>query len=212
MFVRFSRPRDNNDELSESDDEEETDEAFARRMSFRPIDNETIRVVGRIRSLTKRTNFDHYRDFEILQNSIDDLIRLQRLELFTEQHLRNIVRSLKIHRAFRSEVQALSFVQSRLPAREVHRTQQENAANVFDLWRQRERRARADSKDSLEEENQQNEVHSETNSSSASKVKKMARDIDTKTVFTTSHNVQQVVHDSLPTSLLKLKKDEKKVL
>ena len=51
-FLPF-RPDDGGSEDNDDDDDEETDESLARRLGFRPIDNETLRVINRIRSLTK---------------------------------------------------------------------------------------------------------------------------------------------------------------
>ena len=79
----------------------------------------------------------------------------------------------------------------------------ENNSNVFDIWRERERRARLDSKDSLEDEGQNSSghqlrdvveinhptppIHSFSNyTNGTSKVKQMARHIDTRSVSSRS--------------------------
>jgi len=73
----FFRP-DGDDSEDEGDDDE-TDESLARRLGFRPIDNETLRIINRLRSLTDRRSFDR-RDFENVQYLIEELIRIQHLE------------------------------------------------------------------------------------------------------------------------------------
>ena len=141
---------------------------------------------------------------------IDELIRLQHLENSSEEQLSNIIQYLKLHRILRTKGQALLFIQDRLPQR-IIRSHQENNSNVFDIWRERERRARLDSKDSLEDEGQQirdntdnnqptSTVTFATNTTGASKVKQMARNIDTKS--TSSRKDEQMRSSSpSPTNL-----------
>ncbi|CAF4655787.1 unnamed protein product, partial [Rotaria magnacalcarata] len=57
---------DGSEDNEDDDDENETDESLARRLGFRPIDNETIRTLGRLRRLTNKQSFDR-RDFENVQ-------------------------------------------------------------------------------------------------------------------------------------------------
>lgn len=172
-------------------------------MGFRPIDGETLRTIARLRNLTRRRPFDQ-RDMSHLQHSIDELIRLQRLENVSFEQLEKVIRYLKIYRAFRSKSRALSFIKDRLPRRSIPRDQNESNSNVFNLWRERERRARLDSKDSLEDEGQSaggqqlrdvTEINHPTppvnltnQSNGRSRVKQMARDIDTRTVPTRSND------------------------
>ena len=191
-FVFIFRPNDNDSEEENDDDDDdidnETDENLARRLGFRPIDNETIRVIGRLRSLTNRQSFDR-RDFDNVQYLIDELIRLQHLENSSQEQLLKIIHYLKLHRILRTKGQALLFIQDRLPQR-IIRSNNDNNSNVFNIWRERERRARLDSKDSLEDEGQQirdntdnnNPTSSSAHSNGTSKVKQMARNIDTKSI------------------------------
>ncbi|CAF0993811.1 unnamed protein product [Rotaria magnacalcarata] len=188
------KPNDDDDgseDNEDDDDENETDESLARRLGFRPIDNETIRTLGRLRRLTNKQSFDR-RDFENVQYLIDELIRLQHLENSSEEQLQKIINRLKLHRVLRTKSHALQFIQDRLPQRIV-RPSNETSSNVFDIWRERERRARLDSKDSLEEEGQSSNRHQSrenldanpstspvTNSNNKSKVKQMAENIDTR--------------------------------
>ncbi|CAF2412476.1 unnamed protein product [Rotaria sp. Silwood2] len=193
-----NNPRRPNDDGSgdngDDEDENETDESLVRRLGFRPIDNEIIRLIGRIRRLTNKQSFDQ-RDFENMQYLIDELIRLQHLENSSQEHLEKIIHHLKLYRVLRSKSHALQFIQDRLPRRTT-KSNNDNNSNVFDIWRERERRARLDSKDSLEDEGQnisgqQSQdkiefnystsptIHS-NNSNNKSKVKQMARHIDTK--------------------------------
>ncbi|CAF3701794.1 unnamed protein product, partial [Rotaria sordida] len=193
-----NNPRRPNDDGSgdneDDDDENETDESLARRLGFRPIDNDVLRVIGRIRRLTNKKSFDK-QDFENIQYLIDELISLQRLENSSEEHLKKIIHYLKLYRILRTKSHALQFIQERLPQRTV-RSNNENNSNVFNIWRERERRARIDSKDSLEDEGQNTNgqqsqdridlnystssiIHS-NNSTNKSKVKQMAKHIDTR--------------------------------
>ncbi|CAF0923296.1 unnamed protein product [Adineta steineri] len=197
------RPNGNDDsgdnEDDDNDNDNETDENIARRLGFRPIDNETVRVIGRLRRLTSRQSFDR-RDFENVQHSIDDLIRLQHLENSPPEQLEKIVHYLKLNRILRTKPQALAFIQERLPRRNQRSHSNNNSdsnSNVFDLWRERERRARLDSKDSLEDDTQNSTgqqllrdvsevnhptplVTLTTHTLNATKVKQMAKNIDTK--------------------------------
>jgi hypothetical protein len=191
---RFFRPDDGGsaDNDDDDDDDDETDENLARRLDFRPIDNETLRVINRLRSVTKRKSFDQ-QDFENVQYLIEELIRIQHLENSSQDQLEKIVHYLKLHRILHSKSRALLFIQERLPRRP-NRPNNENNSNVFDIWRERERRARLDSKDSLEDEGQNsneqqyrevieiNHPTSSIHSNGTSKVKQMARHIDTRSV------------------------------
>ncbi len=179
----FSFRPDGDDSEDEGDDDE-TDESLARRLGFRPIDNETLRIINRLRSLTDRRSFDR-RDFENVQYLIEELIRIQHLENSSQEQLEKIIDYLKLHRILRTKSNALTFIQERLP----RHTNRSNNENVFDIWRERERRARLDSKDSLEDEGQNsngNQFREETNhptsnnSNGTTKVKQMAKHIDTK--------------------------------
>lgn len=189
------RPGGNGGTDDNDDDENESDENIARRLGFRPIDSETVRVVGRLRRLTSKQSFDR-RDLESAQHLIDELIHLQHLENCSHEQLEKIVHHLKLHRILRTRAQALAFIQERLPRRYA-RPANDNGSNVFDIWRERERRARLDSKDSLEDDTQTSngqplrdvtEINrpssasaNQSNSShSASRVKQMARHIDTR--------------------------------
>ena len=188
-----SRPADQSDE-----DGDETDEELARRSGFYPIDSETIRTIGRLRSITAKRSFDRL-DLENLEYLTDELIRLQHLENYSQERLEQVVHHLRLHRPLGNVSQAVTFMQERLPRR-ASRAQQDANSNVFDLWRERERRARLDSKDSLEEEGvgqnpsgQQLRDVTEINHptppvmlANKSKVKQMARDIDTRSVPTRS--------------------------
>jgi hypothetical protein len=189
------RPDDGDSEDNDDDDDDDvTDENLARLLGFRPIDNETLRLINRLRSLTNRQSFDR-RDFENVQYLIDELIRIQHLENSSQEQLEKIIHHLKLHRILRTKSHALAFIQERLPRR-TNRINNENNSNVFDIWRERERRARLDSKDSLEDEGQNSNgqqhrditennrptppVTLSSNSNGTSKVKQMARHIDTK--------------------------------
>lgn len=207
MLSFSSRPDDggsgdNEDDDDDDDDDNETDENIARQLGFRPIDNETIRIIGRLRSLTNRQSFDR-RDIDSLEFLIDELVRLQHLETSSQEKLEKIVHHLKLHRPLRTKSNALIFIQDRLPRRSTIRSNNENNSNVFDIWRERERRSRLDSKDSLEEEGQNSNGQqlrdvSEINhptppvnfSTGTSKVKQMARNIDTRS--TTSRTGEHV--------------------
>lgn len=192
VLIALSRPPDDpNDDEAEDEGDQETDESLARRLGFRPIDNETIRTIGRLRSLTNQPSFDR-RDLENIEYLLDELIRLQHLENFTVEQLELIIHHLKLHRPFQTRSRALAMIQDRLPRRPVH-SESESNPNVFDIWRERERRARLDSKDSLEEEGMINtgqqlrdvtEINHPTPpvvvSNGKSRVKQMARDIDTR--------------------------------
>ena len=194
----FCRPPDdnNNNDNDDDDGDRETDESLARRLGFRPIDNETIRTVGRLRSLTDQQSFTR-RDIENLQYLLDELVRIQHLENFTVEQLELIVHLLRLHRPLRSRAEALVFLQDRLPRRET-RPPNDSNPNVFNIWRQRERRARLDSKDSLEDEANDTsgqQLHDVTeinhptppiivSSNGRSRVRQMARDIDTRSVST----------------------------
>jgi len=201
MFLKYFycfRPDDGGSEDSDDDDDDdETDENLARRLGFRPIDNETLRIINRLRSLTNRKSFDR-RDFENVQYLIDELIRVQHLENNSQDQLEKIIHHLKLHRILRTKSHALTFIQERLPQRIIRSNNNNNNSNVFDIWRERERRARLDSKDSLEDEGQNSngqqfrdvtEINHPTppvilssNSNGTSKVKQMARHIDTRSI------------------------------
>ena len=183
---RNQHTNNNND-----DEDDESDENFARRLGFRSIDSETLRTVHRLRNLANRSSSSQ-RDLDDLQYLIDELVRLQHLENFSQEQLENFVDVLKLDRIFQNKSQALSFIQDRFPRR-FSRANQETSSNVFNLWRERERRRRHDSTDSLEDEGANNRDQNET---SQSKVKQMARNIDTKRTdeqFTTSDNVRTEV-------------------
>jgi hypothetical protein len=161
------------------------------------LDDETIRTIGRLRRLTNKPFFDR-RDFENLQSLLDELIQHQHLENFSRSQLKRIVHSLRLHRPLRTKARAFTFLQERIPRRAVKynviSTHSVNNGSVFDIWRERERRSRLDSKDSLEDDGQHlrevNEINHPTPSvfvshattNVASKVKQMAKDIDTKSV------------------------------
>ena len=161
------------------------------------MDDETIRTIGRLRRLTNKQFFDR-RDFENLQSLLDELIQHQHLENFSRPQLKRIVHSLRLHRPLRTKSRAFTFLQERIPHRAVKynviSTHSVNNGSVFDIWRERERRSRLDSKDSLEDDGQHlREVHevnyptppvfvSHATTNVASKVKQMAKDIDTKSV------------------------------
>lgn len=190
FFFDF-RPDDDDSEDNDDGDDEESDENLARRLGFRPIDNETLRIINRLRSLTNRQSFDR-RDFDNVQYLIDELIRVQQLENSSQQQLVSLVRAFKLHRILRTRARALAFIEERLPRRS-NRNRQEHSSNVFDVWRERERRSRLDSKDSLEDEGANTnehqfreviEVHhsnpSTSYSNGTSKVRQMAKNIDTR--------------------------------
>ena len=194
---------DDDDDDDDYDDDDETDESIARRLGFVPLNSTTINIVGRLRNLTTKKSFDQ-RDFETFQTLLDELIRLQHLENYSKQQLEQVIHLLKLHRPLRSKSHALIFLQERIPRRAVKynviSSNHENHSNVFNIWRERERRARLDSKDSLEDDGQNLggqqlrdvlEINhptppillSMTTSSSptvTTKVKQMAKDIDTR--------------------------------
>ncbi|CAF2103321.1 unnamed protein product [Rotaria magnacalcarata] len=202
---------DDNDDDNDADDDEdhddESDENIARRLGFLRIDNETIHIIGRLRNLTNKQSFDR-RDFETLQSLTDELIQIQHLENSSKYQLKQIVRYLKLYRPLSTKSHALVFIQERIPRRAVKynviAANHENGHNVFDIWRERERHARLDSKDSLEDDIQNSsgqqlrdvtEINHPTppilllsthssNSSLTSKVKQMARNIDTRSTST----------------------------
>ncbi|UJR27996.1 hypothetical protein I4U23_009254 [Adineta vaga] len=194
---------DDKDHSDEGDTDDESDEMIARRLGFIPLDNETVNLIGRLRHLSNKQLFDR-RDFEVLQSLIDELIRLQHLETFSKEQLKRVIHYLKLYRPLQTRSRALIFLQERIPRRAVKynviSAKAEKNSNVFNIWRERERRARLDSKDSLEEEGQNTsgqlrdviEINnptppillSTTYSSTpqvTSKVKQMAKDIDTRT-------------------------------
>lgn len=201
---------EDNADRSENEDDDESDEEIARRLNFLPLDSATINVVGRLRHLTTKKSFDQH-DFELFQSLIDELIRLQHFENFTREQLKEIVHQLKLYRPLRNKSRAFIFLQERIPRRAVKYQviasdhSHPNNANVFNIWRERERRARLDSRDSLEDEGQSlggqqlrdvveinhptPPIFISTTSSSPSistKVKQMAKDIDTRSTFTRS--------------------------
>ncbi|CAF0885596.1 unnamed protein product [Rotaria sordida] len=200
---------DDDDDNNNDYDDNESDENIARRLGFLPINNETIRIINRLRNLTNKQTFDR-RDFEILQTLIDELIHIQHLENSSKQQLKQIIRYLKLYRPLQTKSRALIFIQERIPRRAVKYNvisiNNENHNNVFDIWRERERRARLDSKDSLEDDGQSStgqqlrdvieinhptppiilSTNSNTNSIVTSKVKQMARNIDTRTTTSRS--------------------------
>ena len=194
MRIVTFRPDD--DGSDDDDDSNETDENIARRLNFRPIDNETIRLINRLRSLTRRRSFDR-RDLDSVEFLIDELIRVQRLELFSTEQLEQLVVRLKLHRPLEGKSQALQFMHNRLRDRPT-RPGTESNIHVFNTSHERQRRARLDSKDSLEEEGHDSSGHqlrdvTEINhptppvvlsnpSSSRSRVKQMARDIDKRSI------------------------------
>lgn len=194
----------------EDDDGDESDEEIARRLNFLPLDSATINVVGRLRHLTNKKSFDQH-DFEIFQSLIDELIRLQHLENFTREQLKEIIHQLKLYRPLRNKSRAFIFLEERIPRRAVKYQviasdhSHPNNTNVFNIWRERERRARLDSRDSLEDEGQSlggqqlrdvveinhptPPILISTTSSSpniTTKVKQMAKDIDTRSTSTRS--------------------------
>ena len=196
VFYRPPEDPNKNDDNDDDGNDRETDESLARRLGFRPIDNETIRTIGRLRNLTNQQSFTRL-DLENLEYLLDELIRIQHLESFTVEQLELIVHHLRLHRPLRSRSEALSFLQDRLPRRST-RAQNETNSNVFNIWRERERRARLDSKDSLEDEANDSsgqQLHDVTeinhptppiliSSNGRSRVRQMARDIDTRSVST----------------------------
>ena len=212
-------PHDDDDEEDE-DDDNESDESLARRLGFTPVDAETILLVSRLRHLTRKEFFDQ-RDFETLQLLIDELIQHQQLERFSPEQLQGMIHSLKLDRPLRSKSRALIFLQERIPRRAVkyqvisaESPPNVSNVNVFDLWRQRERRSRLDSKDSLEDEGpnqtgQQLRDVTEINhptppvmvtsitslSTPVSKVKQMAKDIDKRSTSTVRTEVNLHIAD-----------------
>jgi hypothetical protein len=212
LFYLFSRSNDDGSEENDDDDDDdsdddnndETDESVARRLGLSPLDNETMLLIGRLRNLTNKRSFDR-RDFETLQLLVDELIHVQHLENFSKEQLKKCIRYLKLYRPLQTKSRALIFLQERIPRRAVKynviSSNNEIHSNVFNIWRERERRARLDSKDSLEDEGQnqsgqQLRVVTEINhptppilvshSSVTSKVKQMAKDIDTKSTTSRS--------------------------
>ncbi|CAF0899795.1 unnamed protein product [Adineta ricciae] len=205
-----SDENNDNDDKNNSDDgdtDEESDENIARRLGFVPLDEATVNLIGRLRHLSNKQLFDR-RDFENLQTLIDELIRLQHLEIFSRDQLKRVIHYLKLHRPLQTRSRALIFLQERIPRRAVKynviSARPEKNPNVFNIWRERERRARLDSKDSLEEEGQHTsgqlrdvvEINNptppillSTNYTTphvTTKVKQMAKDIDTRTGSTRS--------------------------
>lgn len=197
--------RDDDDE--DDEDDNESDESVARRLGLAPLDDETLRIVGRLRRLTRKQYFDQ-RDFETLQSLIDELIQHQHLENFSREQVRRLVRCLRLDRPLRSKSRALTFIQDRIPRRavkyQVISSPNGSSSNVFRIWRERERRSRVDSRDSLEDEGSQctgqqlrdvaeinhptPPVHLSTTAATSSpnitsKVKQMAKDIDTRSVI-----------------------------
>ena len=193
---------------SEEDVDDESDENIARRLGFMPLDDETVNLIGRLRQLANKQLFDR-RDFETLQSLIDELIRIQHLETLSKDQLKRIIHYLKLYRPLQTRSRALIFIQERIPRRAVKYSvisvKPDKNSSVFDIWRARERRARLDSKDSLEDEGQNTggqqlrdviEINNPTppillTSSynvphTISKVKQMAKDIDTRTGSTRS--------------------------
>ena len=192
---------DDEDEDDDDDDDDETDESIARRLGFLPLTAETVDIIGRLRSLINKKSFVR-RDFETFQSLIDELIHIQHLENASKEQLKEIIHLLKLHRPLHSKSRALIFLQERIPRRAVkYNVISTNPphSNVFNIWRERERRARLDSKDSLEDDGQNLsgqqlrdvvEINHPTppivlsvtssNSNASSKVKQMAKDIDTR--------------------------------
>jgi len=199
---------DDEDDDDDDDNDDESDENIARRLGFIPLDNETIRIIGRLRNLANKQSFDR-RDFETLQLLVDELIRIQHLENFSKEQLQRIIRYLKLYRPLQTKSRALIFIQERIPRRAVKynviSSNNENNSNVFNIWRERERRARLDSKDSLEEDGHNSSGHqlrdvieinhptppillsnNYSTPNATTKVKQMAKDIDTRSVSTRS--------------------------
>ena len=201
---------EDNDDRSENDDDDESDEEIARRLNFLPIDSATIDVIGRVRNLTSKRSFEQ-QDYEIFQSLIDELIRLQHLENFNRDQLKEIIHHLKLYRPLRTKSRAFIFLQERIPRRAVKyqviasNHPQPTNANVFNIWRERERRSRLDSRDSLEDEGQNLggqqlrdviEINHPTppilistarlSPNITTKVKQMAKDIDTRSTTTRS--------------------------
>lgn len=200
---------EDNDDRSENDDDE-SDEEIARRLNFLPIDSATIDVIGRVRNLTSKRSFEQ-QDFEVFQSLIDELIRLQHLENFNRDQLKEVIHHLKLYRPLRTKSRAFIFLQERIPRRAVKyqviasNHSQPTNTNVFNIWRERERRSRLDSRDSLEDEGQNLggqqlrdviEINHPTppilistarsSPNITTKVKQMAKDIDTRSTTTRS--------------------------
>jgi hypothetical protein len=140
------------------------------------------------------------------------LINLQHFENFSKQQLKQIIHYLKLYRPLQTKSRALIFLQERIPRRAVKynviSSNHENNTNVFNIWRERERRARLDSKDSLEDDGQNLsgqqlrdviEINNPTppiilsmmNTNQnipiiTTKVKQMAKDIDTRSISSRS--------------------------
>jgi hypothetical protein len=168
-------------------------------LGFTPLDDETIRIIGRLRHLTRKQFFDR-RDLETLQLLIDELIHHQRLETFSREQFKRIIGRLRLDRPLGSKARAFTFIEERIPRRavkyQVISSPHASYGNVFDIWRERERRSRLSSRDSLEDEihpsnGQQLRDVTEINhptppvfvsatSNGMSKVKQMAKDIDTR--------------------------------
>ncbi|CAF1425246.1 unnamed protein product [Adineta steineri] len=199
---------DEKDNTDEDDTDDESDENIARRLGFIPLDNETVRIIGRLRNLSNKQTFDR-RDFETLSSLIDELIRIQHLETFSKEQLKRIIHYLKLNRPLRTKSRALTFIQERIPRRAVKynviSSNHEPNSNVFNIWRERERRARLDSSDSLEGEGQNTsgqqlrdvvEINHPTppivlstnyiTPNVTTKVKQMAKDIDIRSGITRS--------------------------
>ena len=206
-----------NRNADDEQDDDETDENLARRLGFVPLKDEIIRIIGRLRHLTRKRVFDR-RDFETLQFLIDELIQNRHMESFSHDQLKQMIKGLKLDRPFHNTTRALTFLQERIPRRavkyQVISSTSPTNENVFNIWRERERRARLDSKDSLEDEaptsNGQKlrdvaEINHPTppivvsnvtlslNKNNTSKVRQMAKDIDTKSTSSRSEiNVRTV--------------------
>ncbi len=202
---------DHNEHNDDDDDDDETDESIARRLGFVPLNPITINLIGRLRNLTAKKSFDQ-QDFEIFQSLIDELIHLQHLENASKHQLKQIIHYLKFYRPLRSKSRALIFLQERIPRRAVKynviSTNNNNNSNVFNIWRERERRARLDSKDSLEDDAQHliggqqlrdvieinhptppiilSITSNNSNANVITKVKQMAKDIDTRSISSRS--------------------------
>lgn len=132
------------------------------------------------------------------------------MENYSKDQLKQIIHYLKLYRPLQTKSRAFIFLQERIPRRAVKynviASNHENNSNVFNIWRERERRARLDSKDSLEDDGQNLSgqqlrdvieinhptppiVLSMTSSNSngtTTKVKQMAKDIDIRSVSTRS--------------------------
>ena len=200
---------DDDDDNIDEDDDDESDENLARRLGFVPINTETVEIIGRLRALTKKKSFER-RDFETFQNLIDQLIHIQHLEDSSKNHLKQIIHLLKLYRPLHTKSRALVFLQERIPRRAVKYNviSANSHSNVFNLWRERERRARVNSRDSLEDDEKAFsgqqlrdvvEINNPTppilltsaislsqSQNPTSKVKQMAKDIDTRSISSRS--------------------------